>query len=81
MECDYLNGWIKSGHICKNLTQNGEPQRYSWGTQKKKKLGMLIDITLLYVLILVWVTLTSTEDHTECDKANTSAQIIFQKYE
>ena len=26
-----------NGHICKNLTQNGEPQRYSWGTQKKKK--------------------------------------------
>ena len=39
MECDYLNGWIKkNGHIRKNLTQkNGEPQRYSWGTQKKKK--------------------------------------------
>ena len=26
----------KSGHIRKNLTQNGEPQTYSWGTQKKK---------------------------------------------
>ena len=24
-------------HMRKNLTQNGEPQRYSWGTQKKKK--------------------------------------------
>ena len=27
----------KNGHIRKNLTQSGEPQRYSWGTQKKKK--------------------------------------------
>ena len=40
MEYDYLsglNGWIKNGHIRKNLTRNGEPQRYSWVTQKKKK--------------------------------------------
>ena len=36
-ECDYLNGWIKNSHIRKNLTQNDEPQKYSWGTQKKKK--------------------------------------------
>ena len=36
-ECDYLIGWIKNGHIRKNLTQNGEQQTYSWGTQKKKK--------------------------------------------
>ena len=42
MECDYLSGWIKNGHICKNLTQNGEPQRYSWGTQKKKKNLLMI---------------------------------------
>ena len=35
MECDYLNGLIKNGHIHKDLTQNGEPQRYSWGTQKE----------------------------------------------
>ena len=28
---------LKNGHIRKNLTQNGEPQRYSWGTQKKKR--------------------------------------------
>ena len=28
---------LKNGHIPKNLTQNGEPQIYSWGTQKKKK--------------------------------------------
>ena len=35
-ECD-LSGWIKNGHTRKNLTPNGEPQRYSLGTQKKKK--------------------------------------------
>ena len=28
---------LKNSHIHKNLTHNGEPQRYSWGTQKKKK--------------------------------------------
>ena len=43
-ECDYFNDWIKkknnkkkNGHIRKNLFQNGEPQRSSWGMQKKKK--------------------------------------------
>ena len=29
---------LRNGHIRKNLTQKGEPQRYSWGTQKKKNL-------------------------------------------
>ena len=28
---------LKNGYTCKNLTQNVEPQRYSWGTQKKEK--------------------------------------------
>ena len=28
---------LRNGQIRKNLTQNGEPQRYSWGTQKKKR--------------------------------------------
>ena len=28
---------LKNGHIRTNLTQNGEPTRSSWGTQKKKK--------------------------------------------
>ena len=36
MECTYLNGWIKNGHLRKNLTQNSEPQRSSWGTKKKR---------------------------------------------
>ena len=35
--CGYLNGWIKNGCIRTNLTQNGEPQTHSWGTQKTKK--------------------------------------------
>ena len=26
-ECDYPYFWIKNGHIRKNLTKNGEPQR------------------------------------------------------
>ena len=30
-------GLKKNGHIRKNLTQSGEPQRYSWGTQKKNQ--------------------------------------------
>ena len=28
---------LKNGHIRENVTQNGEPQGYSWGTQKMKK--------------------------------------------
>ena len=40
-----LMAGLKNGHIRKNLTQSGEPQRYSWGTQKttpppKKKLTL-----------------------------------------
>ena len=38
-ECDYLNGWIKTVTYAKVSTENGEPQRYSWGTQEKKKNG------------------------------------------
>ena len=43
-ECDYLYGWIKNGHIRKNLTQNGEPQVIAGITEeeeKKKKLAWL----------------------------------------
>ena len=36
-ECDHFSGWINNGHMHKNLTQNGEPKRDSWGTQKKNK--------------------------------------------
>ena len=35
-EYDYPNGWIKNGHIRKNLTYNGEPQRSSWGTMRRR---------------------------------------------
>ena len=28
---------LKNGHICKNLTQNGEPQRSSWGTRGRRR--------------------------------------------
>ena len=30
MECDYHDGLIENGYICKNLTKNGESQRNSW---------------------------------------------------
>ena len=43
---------LKNGHIRKNLTKNGEPQRYSWGTQKKKKKIMVL---LLMILMMVKV--------------------------
>ena len=33
---------FKNGHIHKNLTENCDPQRSSWGTQKKKKKKMLV---------------------------------------
>ena len=37
-ECDYLNGWIKKTVTYAKISpKSGEPQRYSWGTQKKKK--------------------------------------------
>ena len=35
-ECDYLNGWIKNGHIRKNLTANGEPQSIA-GERKRRR--------------------------------------------
>ena len=35
-ECDYLNGWIKKTVTYAKISpKSGEPQRYSWGTQKK----------------------------------------------
>ena len=40
----------RNGHICKNLTQSGEPQRYSWGTQKQKKKKELTALGFLLVL-------------------------------
>ena len=44
---------LKNGHILKNLTKNGEPQRSSWWTQKmmmmkKKKKGRLEVFTILH---------------------------------
>ena len=35
-ECDYVNGRLKQGHIHKDLTQNGEPQRYSWERRRRR---------------------------------------------
>ena len=36
-ECDYLYGWIKNGHICNNLSQNGETLRYSWEPKRRRR--------------------------------------------
>ena len=39
-ECDYFNGWIKEqSHMQKFHPKNGEPQKYSLGAQKKKKMS------------------------------------------
>ena len=37
---------LKHGHMCKNLTQNGEPQRCSLGTQKRKKKKPVLDYSV-----------------------------------
>ena len=38
--------WIKKkGHIRKNLTKNGEPQRYNWGMQKKIMMMVAIHLS------------------------------------
>ena len=37
---------LKNGHIRKNLTQNGESPRYSWGMQKKKKNPQLYRLSM-----------------------------------
>ena len=36
-ECGNLYGWIKKRSHTQKSHQNGEPQRYTRGTQKKKK--------------------------------------------
>ena len=47
-----LMAGLKNGHIRKNLTQSGEPQRYSWGTQKKTKQNKTKKKTTLLLLLL-----------------------------
>ena len=39
----------KNGHICKNLIKNGEPQRYVWGTQKKKDMFKGVGVVCVFV--------------------------------
>ena len=41
----------------KNLTRNGEPQRYSWGTQKKKN-KVVVVVVVMMVIVMVVVTIT-----------------------
>ena len=46
---------LRNDHIPKNLTQNGEPQRYSWGTLKKKiTQACNITLAMLAASINVW---------------------------
>ena len=32
---------LKYDHICKHLTQNGEPQRYSWETRRRGRSSLV----------------------------------------
>ena len=43
---------FKNGHIRKYLTQNGEPQRHSWETQKKKKTLVVVVMVVAIVLVM-----------------------------
>ena len=40
----WLPVWLDSenGHICKNLTKNGEPQRYSWEWRRRRDMASLL---------------------------------------
>ena len=42
-ECDYLYGWTKNGQIRKNLTQNGDTQRYSWERWRRRRMYAITD--------------------------------------
>ena len=44
MECDYLYGWIKNGHISKNLTKTGRPQRHSWERRRRWRFHSSINL-------------------------------------
>ena len=50
---------LKNGHIRKNLTQSGEPQRYSWGMQKKQnktnKLCKLMSLIITAGIRKTWM--------------------------
>ena len=36
---------LKNGYICNNLTKNGEPQRYSWESKRRKKVWVSCKVT------------------------------------
>ena len=59
MECDYLYGWIKKTvTFPKNLTKNGEPPRYTWGTQQTKKKGASSSLILYRQPVLALILLS-----------------------
>ena len=37
MEWDYLHGWIRNGHVRKNLTRNGEPRDIAIGDAEEEE--------------------------------------------
>ena len=45
---------LKKGHICKNLTQNGEPQRSSWERRRRRSHKFVL-VLLIGVLVHVWI--------------------------
>ena len=50
-ECDYLNGWIKKTVTYAKISpKSGEPQRYSWETQKKKKKVFLLRVCEMFLI-------------------------------
>ena len=51
---------LKNGHIRKNLTQSGEPQRYSWGTHKKKKKKNPLSLSLFLLVCLCLLVFVSS---------------------
>ena len=55
MECDYLNGWIEKLVTCKNLTQNGEPQRQSWGMHAHVCVYVCVCVSVVMSVMCVYM--------------------------
>ena len=61
MEYDYLTGWIKNGQIRSNLTQNGEPKRYS-GERRRRRSSLYQQKFIFVTLKYCRQTLSKIED-------------------
>ena len=72
---NYLYGWIKNGHIRKNLTKNCEPQRYSWGTQKKKKKRSIYrNNIMIMIMIMIIIKIIISFIIINCPSSGTTLQ-------